>query len=196
MLTRNNPEEMLATALDALAGGPECHAMLDELPAPIYTTDASGNVTYWNRACVAFAGREPQLGQDRWCVTWQLYTTNGEPLRHEDCPMADAIREERPIRDVIAIAERPDGSRVAFRPYPTPLFDKDGHLTGAVNMLIDVTDEQSAALHEQAERCRRLAQATYDRQTSKVLDDMATGFDQTAENLVQPTPAKSTPASH
>lgn len=196
MLTRNSPEEMLATALDALAAGPECHAMLDELPAPIYTTDATGNVTYWNRACVAFAGREPQLGQDRWCVTWQLYTTNGEPLRHEDCPMADAIREERPIRDVIAIAERPDGSRVAFRPYPTPLFDEDGRLTGAINMLIDVTEEQSAALHEQAERCRRLAQATYDRQTSKVLDDMATGFDQTAEDLAQPTPAKSTPASH
>jgi hypothetical protein len=63
-------------------------------------------------------------------------------------------------------------------------------------MLIDVTEEQSAALHEQAERCRRLAQATYDRQTSKVLDDMATGFDQTAEDLAQPTPAKSTPASH
>ena len=186
MLTRHDPEEMLRTAVNALATGPECQAMLDELPAPIYTTDAQGNVTYWNRACVGFAGREPQLGRDRWCVTWQLYTTNGEPLRHEDCPMADAIREERPIRDVIAIAERPDGSRVAFRPYPTPLFDSDGRLTGAVNMLIDVTDEQSAALHEQAERCRRLAQATYDRETSKVLDDMATGFDQTAENLAQP----------
>jgi PAS domain S-box-containing protein len=194
MLNRHNPEEMLDTALNALATGPECQAMLDELPVPIYTTDASGNVTYWNRACIGFAGREPQLGRDRWCVTWQLYTTSGEPLRHEDCPMADAIREERPIRDVIAIAERPDGSRVAFRPYPTPLFDSDGRLTGAVNMLIDVTGEQSAALHEQAERCRRLAQATYDRQTSKVLDDMATGFDQTAEDLAQPA-AKPVPKS-
>ena len=195
MLTRHNPEEILDTALNALATGPECQVMLDELPVPIYTTDAAGNVTYWNRACIGFAGREPQLGRDRWCVTWQLYTTSGEALRHEDCPMADAIRQERPIRDVIAIAERPDGSRVAFKPYPTPLFDGDGRLTGAVNMLIDVTDEQSAALHEQAERCRRLAQATYDRKTSKVLDDMATGFDQTAEDLAQPT-AKSTPASH
>lgn len=183
MLTRHNPEEILDTALDAIATGPQCQAMLDELPVPIYTTDAAGNVTYWNRACVDFAGREPELGRDRWCVTWQLYTTSGEPLRHEDCPMADAIRKERPIRDVIAIAERPDGSRVAFKPYPTPLFDAAGRLSGAINMLIDVTDEQSAALHEQAERCRRLAQATYDRETNKVLDDMATGFDRTAEDL-------------
>ena len=75
--------------------------------------------------------------------------------------------EQRPIRDAIAIAERPDGSRVAFRPYPTPLFDEDGELTGAVNMLIDVTEEQSEALHEQAERCRRLADALYSRESSE-----------------------------
>jgi hypothetical protein len=97
--------------------------------------------------------------------------------------MARAIREQRPIRDAIAIAERPDGSRVAFRPYPTPLFDSDGQLTGAVNMLIDVTDEQSQALHQQAERCRRLADAAYDRWTNRVLGDMAAGFRQTAATL-------------
>jgi hypothetical protein len=97
--------------------------------------------------------------------------------------MAEAIRRERPVRDVIAIAERPDGSRVAFKPYPTPLFDCDGHLTGAINMLVDVTDEQSESLHEQAECCRRLAGATYDRETSKALGEMATGFDRTADRL-------------
>jgi len=182
MLARHDPEHLIQTALEAVAA--ERHARLDELDVPVYATDAAGKVTYWNRACVDFAGREPALGQDRWCVTWQLFTTTGEPLRHEDCPMAQAIRERKPVRDAVAIAERPDGSRVAFRPYPTPLFDADGHLAGAVNMLIDVTDEQSDALHQQAECCRRLADATYDRATSKVLDDMATGFDMTADGLV------------
>jgi PAS domain S-box-containing protein len=186
MLARHDPEHLLDTALIALqASGPECRAILDELPVPIYTTDGDGAVTYWNRACIDFAGREPELGHDRWCVTWQLYTMAGEPLRHEDCPMAEAIKERRPIRDVIAIAERPDGTRVAFKPYPTPLFDQSGAFTGAVNMLIDVTDEQSGALHEQAERCRRLAQATYDREINKVLGDMAEGFDRAAEDLAR-----------
>src|SRR5690348_11805207 len=129
MLARHDPEQLLSTALDALATGPECGAVLDELPVPIYTTDADGAVTYWNRACIDFAGREPRLGHDRWCVTWQLYTTTGDRLLHEDCPMAQAIKEMRPIRDSIAIAERPDGSRVAFRPYPTPLFSSEGLLT-------------------------------------------------------------------
>jgi len=97
--------------------------------------------------------------------------------------MAQAIRERRLIRDAVAIAERPDGSRIAFRPYPTPLFDDSGELTGAVNMLIDVTDEQSKALHEQAKRCLRLAAALYTRESTIVLEQMAERFERTAANL-------------
>jgi PAS domain S-box-containing protein len=158
---------------------------LDELPTPVYTTDAQGAVTYWNRACIEFAGREPQLGRDRWCVTWQLYTTIGDPLKHEHCPMAQTVREQRPIRDAIAIAERPDGTRRAFKPYPTPLFDPDGSFKGAVNVLIDVTDEQADSLHEQADRCRRLADALYSRESNIVLQQMAERFDETAEVLAR-----------
>jgi PAS domain S-box-containing protein len=176
-------EQIIAKAVDALSSGIEGRALLDRLEVPVYTADAEGAVTYWNRACIEFAGRQPELGRDRWCVTWHLYTTTGEPLAHEDCPMAQAIREQRPIRDAVAIAERPDGSRRAFRPYPTPLFDEFGRLTGAVNMLIDVTTEQSAALADQANRCRRLAGATYDREISASLTAMADGLERTVQEL-------------
>ena len=64
-----------------------------------------------------------------------------------------------------------------------------GNLTGAVNMLVDVTDEQSSALHQQADHCRRLAEATYDRDTAKILADMAAGFDRTASELEQKRPS-------
>ena len=40
--------------------------------------------------------------------------------------MAVAIKEKREVRGEMAIAMRPDGSRKAFIPYPTPLFDEDG----------------------------------------------------------------------
>jgi PAS domain S-box-containing protein len=174
---------MLDDALQALSTKSDWREVLDELPVPIYVTDTEGAVTYWNQQCVQLAGRVPVLGRDRWCVTWKIYTTTGEFVPHDECPMAQAIRGRRSVRDAVAIAERPDGSRIAFRPYPTPLFDDDGEFTGAVNMLIDVTDEQSEALHHQAERCRRLAKAIYDRKTSKVLGDMAHGFDRTADKL-------------
>ena len=183
MLACANPEEFLDTALDALSNLTEWRAVLDELPVPIYVTDPEGAVTYWNRACVELAGREPQLGKDRGCDTWKIYTTTGEFMPHDQCPMAQAIHTRRTVRDMVAIAERPDGSRVAFKPYPTPLFAKDGSLRGAVNMLIDVTDEQSEALHDQAERCRRLAGALYTRESSIVLEQMAERFEQAAHEL-------------
>ena len=120
------------------------------------------------------------------CVTWKIYTTSGEFMPHDECPMAQAIRQQRTIRDAVAIALRPDGTRVAFRPYPTPLFDAEDKLTGAVNMLIDVTEEQSEALQEQAERCRRLAGAIYSRESTSVLEGMADGFERTAAELRKP----------
>lgn len=183
MLAQQDPEHILCTALDALSTVADWRRALDQLTVPIYVTDADGAVTYWNLACVEFAGREPQLGRDRWCVAWKIYSTTGEPMPHDQCPTAQAIRQQKIVRDSVVIAERPDGSRRAFRPYPTPLFNDDGSLRCAVNMLVDVTEEESAALVQQAERCRRLAQAMYDHSIRAVLASMADGFDRTAACL-------------
>ena len=108
-------QEFLDLTLEALdEGGDRFRPLLDALPVPVYLTDADGLVTYWNEACVDFAGREPELGQDRWCVTWQIHTTDDELLPHDRCPMAVAVREQREVRGEVAIAMRPDGSRKAL----------------------------------------------------------------------------------
>jgi PAS domain S-box-containing protein len=180
---RLEPDHYVATVLSALTLGPDCHAILDRLPVPLYTTDPHGFVTYSNPAAAEFAGRQPRIGEDRWCVTERLFSTTGEPIAHEACPMAEALKKREPLRERVAIAERPDGSRVAFRAYPTPIIDDDDELVGGMNLLIDVTDEQRAALAEQADRCRRLAGATYDRATASALAQMADGFSRTAEEL-------------
>ena len=186
VLRQADPEAYLETALGAVERGMLREAVLDRLPVPVYVTDTAGLVIYWNRACVDFAGREPRLGQDRWCVTWRIHTTADEHLPHDKCPMAVAIKEGREVRGEVAIAMRPDGSRRAFRPYPTPLFGADGKLTGAINMLIDVSEEQVGALTEQAERCRRLAQSINDRYTVGLLRGMARGYDCNAAALRDP----------
>ena len=177
-------EQLLVEVLDAFAGDAWA-ATLDQLAAPAYVTDAAGNVTYWNQACVDFAGREPELGRDRWCITWKLFTTAGDPLPHHACPMAVALKQQRVVRGAVAIAARPDGSRRAFVPYPTPLFDEAGRLTGAVNILVDVTAEQGRELRAQADRCRRLAKSVTDGPASRVLDDMAIGYERSAASLTQ-----------
>ncbi|MBB2974337.1 PAS domain S-box protein [Mesorhizobium sp. RMAD-H1] len=117
--------------------------LLEALPAAVYTTDANGRITFFNQACIELAGRTPQIG-DEWCVTWRLYTADGVPLPHDQCPMAVALREDRAIRGVEAVAERPDGTLVPFLPYPTPLHDANGKLVGAINMLVDITDRKQA----------------------------------------------------
>ena len=58
--------------------------------------------------------------------------------------MALALKEKRAIRGMEAVAERPDGSRVPFIPYPTPFFDAAGELAGAINMLVDISERKSA----------------------------------------------------
>lgn len=184
MFESSRAEGLLEAVLGALAGD-EWATTLDGLDAPAYLADAEGNVTYWNQACVEFAGREPRLGHDRWCVTWKLYTMAGDPLAHDACPMAVAIKQQRIVRNAVAIAERPDGSRRAFTPYPTPLFDDGGALKGAVNLLIDVTAEQGKALRGQADRCRRLAKSVTDARASRVLEDMAIGYEDSAASLSQ-----------
>ena len=78
---------------------------------------------------------------------------------------------------------RPNGSRVAFRPYPAPLFDKAGDLKGAINMLIDISEEQAETLKEQAARCRRLANSTEDLAAREILRSMAAGYEQSAQSL-------------
>src|SRR5581483_1274077 len=52
--------------------------------------------------------------------------------------------EGRPIRDAEAVAERPDGTRVPFIPYPTPLRDEKGEIVGAINMLVDISERKQA----------------------------------------------------
>ncbi|HYE43544.1 MAG TPA: PAS domain-containing protein [Caulobacteraceae bacterium] len=184
------PEAILRVAIDATAGAPEnLKVVIESLAAPIYITDAEGVITCFNSACVRFAGRTPMAGKDRWCVSWKLYTDAGTFLPHDQCPMADAIRTRTPVRGVSAIAERPDGARVAFIPFPTPIFDEDGAFVGAVNMLIDVTDvRQIADLRAQAARCHRLADAMTDKTTVAALTRMAQEYESKAETL-QAAPA-------
>ena len=124
--------------------------LLDALPAAIYTTDAAGRITFYNQAAIELSGRRPELGSDEWCVTWRLYNPDGTPLPHDQCPMAQALKENRPIRDAEAVAERPDGTRFPFIPYPTPLRDETGALVGAVNMLVDISERKQAETRQRA----------------------------------------------
>ncbi len=119
--------------------------LIEALGVAIYTTDAAGRLTFYNEAAVALWGWRPPLGDTRWCGSWRLSWPDGTPMQHDECPMALALQENRPVRGREAVAERPDGIRVPFIAYPTTLRDEAGDCVGGVNVLVDITDRKQAA---------------------------------------------------
>ncbi|MGB8547071.1 MAG: PAS domain S-box protein [Xanthobacteraceae bacterium] len=155
--------------------------VLEALPAAIYTTDAAGRITYYNQAAALLWGQRPELGESEWCGSWKLYWPDGRPLPHDQCPMALAIKEGRPNRGMEAVAERPDGIKIPFIPYPTPLYDSSGTLVGAVNMLVDITDRKRA--EESALRLASIVEFSDDAIVSKDLNGVITSWNRGAQAL-------------
>ena len=133
--------------------------LIENLPVAVYTTDAGGYLTLFNEAAAQLWGRKPELGHDRWTGSLRLFTKDGAPLPLSEGPMARAIATEQAGRGIEAIIERPDGSRVAYLAYPTPLHDADGKMTGAMNVLVDITarKQAEAAIQERLQLEERLS---------------------------------------
>ena len=131
----------------------QCRRILSAVASAVYACDEHGYLTMYNDAAAELWGRKPEIGAELWCGSYRIFYPDGTPMPLEECPMAIALREGRPVRDVEIVVERPGGERRHALPHPQPLFDESGRLVGAVNMIVDITDrkiaEQKLAQREQ-----------------------------------------------
>ncbi len=132
--------------------------LLEMLPIAVFTIDKEGYLDLYNQSAVNLWGRTPMKGLDKWCGSHGLYTLDKIFVPHEDCPMATALKENRAITTE-AYVQRPGGELRHVIAHPQPMHNEKGDVTGAMNVLIDITERKEAeiALLTSEEKFRVLA---------------------------------------
>ena len=132
--------------------------LIETLPIALFTIDKDGFINLYNKACEKLWGRQPEMGVEKWCGSKEIYMLDGTLLAPEECPMAMAFKENRPIRTEIYV-KRPDGNLRHVIVHPQPMHDRKGEVTGAMNVLIDITERMEAemGLRSSEEKFRLLA---------------------------------------
>jgi len=158
--------------------------LFDLVPVAVYTCDADGFIQEYNQRAVELWGRDPgRNGQEsRFCGSSKIYYPDGRPMRHEECPMARALRGEKlTSKDLEIIVERPDGGKRDVVPAPRVVTNERGKIVGAINCLFDITERKRA--ETAAMRLAAVVQSSHDAIVAKNLNGIITDWNQGAEQI-------------
>ncbi len=123
--------------------------IMENIPHPIYTVDADGNLKYYNKAALELWGQIPDTSNPWWCSFLNLHDCMGCKMDQDECPLYQTLRTKQAVRGEQIMIQKKDGSMRFIIPHPTPLFDEKGNLAGAINMLLDFTEDRNREIQIQ-----------------------------------------------
>jgi PAS domain S-box-containing protein len=116
--------------------------LIENLPVATYSCDADGRIMIYNKAAAELWGLETEIDKDLWYGSWNIYSLDNNPIPIELCPMAVALKEGKAVIGEEIIIKRPNGEKRYVIPHPVPFIDNEGRITGAVNVLADITENK------------------------------------------------------
>jgi PAS domain S-box-containing protein len=157
--------------------------LLDALPVASLICDRDGLITYCNPEVSAVLGYAPVLRDPeyRWCGAIRLRTmVDHKPIEPDDCWIALAVRTGTPQRGEV-MAVLPDGRIVTLSTQANPIRDAAGEITGAVGVVVDITEQREAALVQA--RLGAIVASSDDAIISKTLEGVIVTWNEGAQRV-------------
>jgi PAS domain S-box-containing protein len=157
--------------------------LFEQLPFAVYICDRDGLILRYNGRAAELWGRSPQLGDpdERFCGSYRMFSPDGSPLPHHQCPMADVLRTGASVRQQEVHIERPNGLRGIALVDIEAIKDSDGNIVGAVNCFQDITERKRS--EEAALRLAAIIESSDDAIVSKDLNSIVTSWNAGAERI-------------
>ena len=154
-------------------GNATLQALLDTMPAGVIACDVAGKFTLANRFTeIMFGG--PIMGDAYGPpAPATIHSAAGDVLAPQGLPLPRALERDETTRNFEFMVRHPDGSAVIYNSSASPLHDAEGHITGAIGVIENISERKAA------EREREVLAQEVSRQSamlSGILDTTTAGL--------------------
>ncbi|MFD0793041.1 PAS domain S-box protein [Mucilaginibacter litoreus] len=156
------------------------YELSENLPVAIYRCDEHGKIIAYNKAAVKLWGGEPQPDA-KFSGALAIYQPNRNLMGLTDHPLARCLEQGIAIEGEEYIIRRKDNTEVSVLAYCTPVLDEQKKVAGAINTLIDVTEQRNGE-HKHS-MLASIIQSSEDAIVSKTLEGIVTSWNNGAKQL-------------
>jgi PAS domain-containing protein len=118
--------------------------LADCLSIPVFITDTSGNLIFYNEPAEEILGRRyedtGEMTVDTWATIFKPMDENGNPLSPEDLPLVKTLNNRRPYHKTFFI-ESLKGTKEKISVTSYPIMGRASNFLGAVALFWEMKDE-------------------------------------------------------